>query len=257
MQAPEFVRYGLSHASALAATLGGAWLLRSLILSAAERRAARTAARMLLLLASIAILLSEIAGQIWRIRTGIWNIKTDLPLHLCDIAGIAVIWTALARAAWLARSLGPLTIRAGELAYFWTLAGSSQALLTPDLAMDFPHVAFLDFFVSHGTAWSAILGLAVSGRLRVRRGAFLPCWLITLAVGALVGLINIPLHANYMYTCGPPGQASVYDYFGPWPLSLVTLAAVGLLLFWLCERLYFAICPRVARIPPAASAQSE
>lgn len=213
--------------------------------------------RALLAVAAASIILSEFAGQYWRIANGIWDIKTDLPLHLCDIAGVAVIWFALARAWQPVHKLNHLTVRVGELAYFWTLAGSTQALLTPDLALEFPHVAFWDFFVSHGTAWAAIVGLAAGGGLHIRPGAYLPSWLITLTVGAIVGAMNVPLGSNYMYTCGPPGQASVYDYFGPWPFSLLSLAIAGLLLFGLCERLYLAYWVWNGRIRAGRSEQLE
>ncbi|MEM8996384.1 MAG: TIGR02206 family membrane protein, partial [Acidobacteriota bacterium] len=66
-----------------------------------------------------------------------WN--TMLPLHLCDIANVLC---AL------------LLVRGGqylyELVYFWGLAGTLQALLTPDIPWTFPHPTFIAYFFGHG-----------------------------------------------------------------------------------------------------------
>ena len=61
-----------------------------------------------------------------------------LPLQLCDWAMVVIIiamWTR--RPRWF------------EVAYFWGIGGTVQAVLTPNLAFGFPDFRFFSFFVSH------------------------------------------------------------------------------------------------------------
>jgi len=130
-----------------------------------------------------------------------------------------------------------------ELAYFWALGGSTQAVLTPELESGFPHPAFVVFFTSHGAVLVAVAILTIGLGLRPRRGALLRTWAVTNALAAIVAGVNWLIAANYMYLCGPPLRPSLYDYFGPWPWSLLTLEAVGTLVlallyapFWIADR---------------------
>src|SRR5881392_1741110 len=61
-----------------------------------------------------------------------------LPLQLCDWAMVVIII-----AMWIRRP------RWFEVAYFWGIGGTVQAVLTPNLAFGFPDFRFFSFFVSH------------------------------------------------------------------------------------------------------------
>ena len=41
-----------------------------------------------------------------------------------------------------------------EVAYFWGIGGTAQAILTPDLKFAFPDLRFLSFFIAHSGSWS-------------------------------------------------------------------------------------------------------
>src|SRR3989441_9568235 len=71
-----------------------------------------------------------------------------LPLQLCDAA---IIVSALA--LWLRRQL------LVEVTYFWGLAGTIQANITPDLPHHFPSFPFVQYYVSHGGVGAAALPL--------------------------------------------------------------------------------------------------
>jgi uncharacterized membrane protein YwaF len=52
-----------------------------------------------------------------------------------------------------------------ELIYFWGLAGTLQAVITPDLAVGFPHPMFFEYVVGHLGIVLAAVFLVVGLRL--------------------------------------------------------------------------------------------
>ena len=80
--------------------------------------------------------------------SGGWTVRGSLPLDLCDVALVIA-----ALACWFPHwQLGV------ELTYFWGLAGSLQAVVTPDLAQSFPSLQFFVFVVGHVTKGGGIAG---------------------------------------------------------------------------------------------------
>ena len=148
-----------------------------------------------------------------------WN--NSLPLELCDAASFAVML-----ALWGQRQL------AFELAYFWGLAGTLQAIVTPDLgdALAFPHPEFVRFFVLHIGIVAGVFYLGPGLGMRPRRAAEFRVLAMTLAYAGLVGIVNWALDANYMYLCAKP-TASPLDWFGPWPWYLVGATAMAAAMF--------------------------
>ena len=224
LAAREFVAFGTAHLATLALI---AVVAVALPLAA---RSASTATRRTLCYALAAIVFAaEIAGDISELYYGRWSLENSLPIHLCDIAAYAsaVALFLIARSP-AANSLGkrnPLF----EACYFWGLGGTLQALLTPVVDEAFPHPLYLIFFLMHGAIiWSVTLMIGVG--LRPRRGFVLRTFLLTDALAAVVLAINALLGTNYMYLCGPPKNPSLYDYFGPWPWSLLSLQAAGLVI---------------------------
>src|SRR5438876_9916254 len=78
-----------------------------------------------------------------------------LPLQLCDWGMVVVIvamWSGNQR--WF------------EVAYFWGISGTLQAVLTPNLAFGFPAFRFFSFFVSHCRIIIGIIFLMLVHHLR-------------------------------------------------------------------------------------------
>ncbi len=195
--------------------------------------------------------LAFLGGHAHRLAYGYWTLDESLPIQLCDLAIFATI-AALLGADRLHRQAASNALRprgglwAGvnvwqqiyELAYFWVLGGTLQALLTPDVEGHFPSFICIRFFVLHAGIVVAVLVLTIGMRMRPLPGAVARAWLLTLAAAIPVGLVDAALHAagvhaNYMYLCGPPKAASLFDLMGPWPWSLAALAAVATLIFGL------------------------
>jgi len=84
-----------------------------------------------------------------------------LPLQLCDWAMAVIIvalWTGNRR--WL------------EVAYFWGIGGTLQAIITPNLRYGFPDLRFISFFVAHSGIIIGIVFLMLIYGFRRAQPAF-------------------------------------------------------------------------------------
>jgi len=164
-----------------------------------------------------------------------------LPLQLCDWGMVVVIvamWSGNQR--WF------------EVAYFWGIGGTLQAVLTPNLAFGFPDFRFFGFFISHS---GIIIGVIFLMRTRGYRPRFMSivrtfAWsefyfVVTLVADELTGY-------NYGFLLHKPEAFSILSFLSDrWPLYLLEMHGVALLFFlglyapfaivdlvrrWTCER---------------------
>jgi hypothetical integral membrane protein (TIGR02206 family) len=164
----------------------------------------------------------EVAALGLAAQAGAATLRRGLPLQLCD-------WVVVATMVALLRRRRP----AFELAYFWGLAGTVQALLTPDLTADFPDPAFLTFTGLHATVVVSILVLAGGCNLRPGPRGPLRAWLWLQAYAGAASLANALLGTNYGYLRHKPDHPSLLDMMGPWPWYILVLEAVAFAFFWL------------------------
>lgn len=153
-----------------------------------------------------------------------FSAATSLPFALCDLAAL------VAAAALLTRS--PMLV---ELTYFWGLAGTLQALLTPDLNVGFPRLEFFEYVIAHSAIVCAALFLVVGQDVLPRRWAILRVLAITIAYTAVVGVIDAATGGNYMYLRRPPGNWTLLRALGPWPWYIASAAGVAVVLFSLLD----------------------
>lgn len=164
----------------------------------------------------------------------------SLPLQLCDVA----IFVAAA-ALWTRHQL------LVEVTYFWGLAGTIQALLTPDLPQGFPYYPYWQYYVAHGGVVAAALVLVVGLRCRPRRQAVFVVAALTLAYAALVAGVDAVTGANYMYLRAKPPAPTLLDVMGPWPIYIVAAALVAAALFAALDAPFQLIRRRAFRTAPA------
>lgn len=146
-----------------------------------------------------------------------------IPFHLCDIASLLAGYALLARKHW-----------AQELTYYWGLAATLQALITPALTYTYPHPTFFSFFVHH----FAIVGAALFIPLCDGWRPLTPWWRSPLRAFFSVnlyllfaGLMNVMLGTNFGFLAHPPPNPSLVDHLGAWPYYIVSFEAIALLLF--------------------------
>lgn len=148
---------------------------------------------------------------------GYWSVQQSLPLALCDVA-LVLAALALIRPRWW-----PLV----ELTYFWGLAGTLQAVATPDLSVRFPHLVFFEFVTGHLGIVIAALFLVVGRGLRPRTGAVPRVWLVTAAYMLLSGVFDALSGSNYNFLERLPDHGSLLSLLGPWPWYLVAAAGIA------------------------------
>jgi hypothetical integral membrane protein (TIGR02206 family) len=228
--APKFVLFGPAHLTVLFLTFALPAFLARLV----RRPGGETWKRPIAWSFAAVLILNQVALLIWALQPDV-NLKDNLPLHLCDWA----TFTCAAALVWRHRL-------SYELTYFWGLAGTLQALLTPDLDEGFPHFGFFAFWIAHAGLIAAVLfatlGLEMRPTLRSLGRAFL--WLQIYAV--VTAVLNLLLDTNYGYLRHKPPTPSLLDYLGPWPVYIVSLEGMALLLFFLCY-LPIAVADRMRR----------
>lgn len=174
----------------------------------------KPAARLLgLLLATDAVVYTT-----GKIMSG-WSPSSSLPLALCDVAALVA-----ALACWWPR---PVLV---ELTYFWGLAGTLQAVATPDVQATFPHLSFIEYVVGHLGIVVAALFLTVGLRLTPRPGSVPRVFAITAAYTAFVGIVDAATGADYMFLRRPPSEWTLLKVLGPWPWYIVSAAGVAVVL---------------------------
>lgn len=162
-----------------------------------------------------AIVITELSWQPYVLANHVWSAAYSLPVQLCDVGGFVAAAALLWRQALLV-----------EIAYFWGLGGTVQALLTPDLRDHFPSFPYLQFYATHDLVVLAALFLVIGLGLQPRAGAIRRIFLLTLAFAVVIGLIDLVTGGNYLYLRQLPAQASLLSAMGPWPWYI----AVGALL---------------------------
>jgi hypothetical integral membrane protein (TIGR02206 family) len=187
-------------------------------LCTAARRAPGRWTGIVAVITAALIVLAELSWQPYVLAHHSWSVAFSLPVQLCDVGGF------VAAAALLWRQL--LLV---EVAYFWGLGGTVQALLTPDLHDRFPSFPYLQFYATHDLVVLAALFLVIGLNLQPRRGAVRRIFLLTLGFAAVVGLIDLVTGGNYLYLRRVPAQGSLLSVMGPWPWYIVIGAFLTLI----------------------------
>lgn len=220
----EFTLFGPAHLGVLAATAAACWLMVWLGRADASGRWGRRAGWVL-----AAVLVAGKCTGLWvsgRLLGLPWEER--LPMHLCDWGWFCLVVVLL----WRQQALY-------ELAFFWGLAGTFQAVLTPDLDYNFPHPLFVTFFISHCGLVVGVIFLTLGAGMRPRRGSVWRTFAWSQVYALAAGAVNVALGTNYGYLCAKPQHASLMDYLGPWPWYILALEALALGLFGLLHAPFF------------------
>ena len=239
--AGRFQAFGPSHRGALLLLLAGVVAILVFVRRHRGTPLAERVGRRL----GLTVLAVTVPLQVLYFTPGYWDLDKTLPLQLCDLASGVAVYALWTRRRW-----------AAALTYFWGLTLTSQAILTPDLAADFPDPIFVLFWAMHVlVVWAAVylvwaLGLGPDWRRYRTAVAITAAWALTVYV------FNVVVDTNYGYLNAKPTAASALDLLGPWPWyvlnEIVVVAAFWALITWPWARRQRAatVSPRVGAEAP-------
>ena len=212
-----FQPYGVPHLTVIFLTVALPFVLAAIGRCAKSLRVERA------IIATLsAVLVFNYVGYLIFIRShGVVAWRQMLPLQLCDWGMVVVIvamWTGSQR--WF------------EVAYFWGIGGTLQAVLTPNLSFGFPDLRFFSFFISHSGIIIGVVLLMLTRRYRPYPMSIVRTFLwsefyfvVTLIADELTGF-------NYGFLLHKPEAFSILSFLSDSrPLYLLEMHGVALLFF--------------------------
>ncbi len=223
MGSPEhFKLFGFTHL----ATIAVIFTLACVLTGIARNKKLQPWVNPVSAILAVILLSNEIIWWIVAINLKFWSLRWGLPLQICDLVIFATAYSLMRHRQWV-----------WDLAYFWGLGGTLQAVLTPDMSFTFPHYYFFKFFITHGGVVIAVIFLAAGRGRPIDHFSVWRVFGITNIYAILAGIFNGVTGANYLYLCQKPAHPSILDHLGPWPWYLLGLEAA------LIISLYFYYLP--------------
>jgi hypothetical integral membrane protein (TIGR02206 family) len=235
-EAPQFQPYGLPHLTVIFITIVLPFALAAIVL----RTRAERLENVIIGVLSAVLVLNYVVYLVFIRSHGVVDWRQMLPMQMCDWGMVVVIvamWTRDQR--WF------------EVAYFWGIGGTLQAVLTPNLRFGFPDWRFISFFTSHCGIIVGVVFLMLTRRYRPYPMSIVRAWLwsefyfvVTLVADELTGF-------NYGFLLHKPEAFSVLSFLSDSrPLYLLQMHGVALF-FFLGLYAPFAIFDFVRRNQPA------
>ena len=212
-----FHAYGPPHLAVIFLTI----VLPFALAAIAWRTKSSRVERAIITVLSVVLVLNYIAYLVFIRSHGVVDWRQMLPLQMCDWGMVVVIvamWTGNQR--WF------------EVAYFWGIGGTVQAVLTPNLRFGFPDWRFISFFTSHCGIIIGVVFLMLTRRYRPYPMSIVRAFLwsefyfvVTLVADALTGF-------NYGFLLHKPEAFSILSFLSDSrPLYLLELHGVAILFF--------------------------
>lgn len=213
----NFSIFGIQHWVALAFfTLTGLFLIRWAIRQ--PKKVQNTTGVVL----SVFLSLVLIGWTGTKIYLNGFNIKQDLPLHLCNIISLLLPVFAITRKKWMY-----------EILVFWIFAGTTQAMITPDLEHGFPHYNYLKYWIVHAGLVIFILYATFVFKMRPKLKSILKSFLALQIYFIAMLIVNKLLGSNYFFISEKPPHGSLLDYFGDWPYYILVAELIVFPYFFL------------------------
>lgn len=193
---PEFHAYSASHFTVIFLTIALPLVLALVV----QGTKSRFLERSICFAISALLLINYVAYLIVARQFGVAAWQKMLPMQLCDWAMAVIIvalWTGSRR--WL------------EIAYFWGIGGTLQALITPNLRFGFPDLRFISFFVAHSGIIIGIIFLMLIYGFRPRPIGILRTIAWTEFYFVIAFTVDLLTGENYGFLLHKPEAASLLN----------------------------------------------
>jgi len=195
--APEFHPWSPPHFTVIFLTIGLPFLLALIV----HRTKSRVLERSICFAISALLLINYVAYLIVARNFGVSAWQKMLPMQLCDWAMVVIIgalWTGNRR--WL------------EVAYFWGIGGTLQAIITPNLQFGFPDLRFISFFVAHSGIIVGIVFLMLIYGFRPRAVGVFRTFAWTEFYFVIAFTTDLLTGENYGFLLHKPEAASLLSF---------------------------------------------
>lgn len=153
---------------------------------------------------------------------GTFSAQLDLPFYLCRFMAIILPFVFYTRNRFM---LGIL--------YFWVLAGTVNAIITPDIPFNFGHWEYNLYWVYHLMLIVSIIYAALVYKLDIKWRDYWNAVLATIVFTIFSIGVNFMLKANYNYLSEKPPMETILDLMGPWPWYILVVYLLMFFLFFL------------------------
>ena len=224
--ARAFRPFGLAHLVVIALTISLPFIFAAFARKSRWPRSERLIAK---LLAGL-LLFNYVGYEIYLGVTVGLSWQKALPFQLCDWAMVAILVALLTgRERWL------------EVAYFWGIGGTLQAILTPDLKYAFPDIRFLTFFIAHSGIVVAIAFMMIMKKFRPHWISIVRTFAWSELYFALAITVDLITGENYGYLLRKPAAASLLDVLSDHRVVYILQMHLVALVFYFVLYLPFAL----------------
>lgn len=214
---PPFQPYGLPHLTVICLTI----VLPFALAAAVRRTKSQRLEKIIVGILSAVLILNYFAYLVFIRSRGVVDWRQMLPMQMCDW-GMAVVIVAM----WTGNQ------RWFEVAYFWGVGGTLQAVITPNLRFGFPDWRFISFFTSHCGIIVGVVFLMLTRRYRPYPMSILRVWLWSEFYFVVTFVADKLTDVNYGFLLHKPEAFSVLSFLSDSrSLYLVQMHGVALLLF--------------------------
>jgi hypothetical integral membrane protein (TIGR02206 family) len=215
--APEFHAYGVPHLVVILLTAVLPFALAALV----RRSKSQSLERAIVVTLSAILFVNYAAYLVFIRRNAAVEWQQLLPLQLCDWGMVVVIvamWTG--RQRWF------------EVAYFWGIGGTVQAVLTPNLHYGFPDLRFFSFFISHCGIIIGVVFLMLTRRYRPLPMSIVRVFLWSEFYFVVTFIADKLTGYNYGFLLHKPEAFSILNFLSDSrPLYLLQMHGLALLFF--------------------------
>ncbi len=212
-----FKPFGVAHLTIIGLTIALPFVLALIVRRTKSHFLERSIAFSISLLLLINYVVYLFVGR----KFGLTAWQRGLPMQLCDWAMLVIIVALFTgNRRWL------------EIAYFWGIGGTLQAIITPNLAFGFPDLRFISFFVAHSGIIIGIIFLMLTYGFRPRPIGILRTFAWTEFYFVITFTFDLLTGENYGFLLHKPEAASLLSLLSDSrPLYLLQFHGLAFLFF--------------------------